>query len=240
MRIRAKLAVWSVAYLHWLAGESQLVPPPRWCRLSDQSVWEASGAGSDFGVTPSISLRPSGHTITRSNVILLPNPPLDSDAVSVVGRTLPRSDAYAELFSIASFAKYSSPPTRSSEFRIISFRAAVTLLGAPFGLPAPALGPPLLPLTKGLDIDLLFCFFLIKPVPCCSKRPISSRLISGFRSNRSSFSGSSSISIVSSINLRTFSPVHPWCWPSIRPPHTPHLQTCRVQPLEQRLHGEGF
>src|SRR5262245_37880279 len=49
------------------------------------------GAGSDFGVTPSISLRPSGHTITRSNVILLPNPPLDSDAVSVVGRTLPRS-----------------------------------------------------------------------------------------------------------------------------------------------------
>jgi hypothetical protein len=36
------------------------------------------------------------------------------------------------------------------------------------------------------------------------------------------------------------SPVHPWCWPSIRPQHTPHSQTCRVQALERRLHGEGF
>ena len=24
------------------------------------------------------------------------------------------------------------------------------------------------------------------------------------------------------------------------PPDTPHLQTCRVQPLERRLHGGGF
>src|SRR5262249_19403283 len=122
----------------------------------------------------------------------------------------------------------------------MSFSPRGFFFGAPLGLPAPALGPPRLPLTKGSENDLLFCFFLINPAPCCSKRPISSRLISAFFSNRSSFSGSSSISIVSSINLRTFSPMHPWCWPYIRPPHTPHLQTCRVQPLEQRLHGEGF
>jgi hypothetical protein len=49
------------------------------------STWEAAGAGSAFGVTPSISLRPSGQTMWRSNIILTPNPPSDSDAASVVG-----------------------------------------------------------------------------------------------------------------------------------------------------------
>src|SRR5690242_5753577 len=33
------------------------------------SAWEASGAGSAFRVTPSTSRRPSGKTITRSNVM---------------------------------------------------------------------------------------------------------------------------------------------------------------------------
>src|SRR6516164_284690 len=89
------------------------------------SAGEASGAGSDFGVTPSISLRPSGQTIWRSNTILTGTPPLDSSAASVVGSTFPRSDANAEPFSIASLAKYSSPPTRSKDPRIMSFRALV-------------------------------------------------------------------------------------------------------------------
>src|SRR5262249_42990739 len=53
------------------------------------SIWEdPEGGGSCLGVTPSISLRPSGHTITRSNVIFTPNPRLDSSAASVVGSPL--------------------------------------------------------------------------------------------------------------------------------------------------------
>jgi hypothetical protein len=44
-----------------------------------------AGTGNCLGVTPSISRWPSGKTITRSNVILVLNPPSDSDAASVVG-----------------------------------------------------------------------------------------------------------------------------------------------------------
>src|SRR5215471_3670619 len=40
------------------------------------SSWEASGAGSAFGVTPSISRWPLGCTITLVKVICAPMPPL--------------------------------------------------------------------------------------------------------------------------------------------------------------------
>src|SRR6516165_10120941 len=50
------------------------------------SAWEASGTGSAFGVTPSISLRPSGQTIWRSKTIFTPRPPPDSSALSVWGK----------------------------------------------------------------------------------------------------------------------------------------------------------
>src|SRR5262249_49246853 len=42
--------------------------------------------GSCFGVTPSISLRPSGHTMMRSKVIFVLSPPSDSGIASVDGR----------------------------------------------------------------------------------------------------------------------------------------------------------
>jgi hypothetical protein len=45
----------------------------------------------------------------RSNVNLAFTPPLDSAAAAIVaGRILPNSDANAELFSIASLARYSA------------------------------------------------------------------------------------------------------------------------------------
>src|SRR6516162_590170 len=104
---------------------------------------EASGAGSCFGVAPSTSRWPSAWTITLVNVICADAPPLDSASVaSCVGRILPNSELNALEFSIASFAKYSSPPTRSSEARIMSLSALLTLLSDPFGRPAPARGPP--------------------------------------------------------------------------------------------------
>jgi hypothetical protein len=43
-----------------------------------------SGAGSAFGVTPSMYLWPSGITMTRWKVILVPSPPLDSFAAAIV------------------------------------------------------------------------------------------------------------------------------------------------------------
>src|SRR5262245_23708627 len=46
------------------------------------------GFGSCFGVTPSTSRCPSGHTITRSNVTFSLMPPLDSGIASVLGSWL--------------------------------------------------------------------------------------------------------------------------------------------------------
>src|SRR5262249_43079536 len=67
------------------------------------SAWEASGAGSDFG--GSTSRRPSGKTISRTNLSSTPTPPSVSDVFSVVGSTFDSSEAYAELFSRPSATK---------------------------------------------------------------------------------------------------------------------------------------
>ena len=71
-------------------------------RVSTIDQTTVAGAGSCFGVTPSISRRPSGHTMCRSNTILTPKPPSDSEAFSVVGRTFPSNPANADEFSMAS------------------------------------------------------------------------------------------------------------------------------------------
>src|SRR6516225_9808169 len=51
------------------------------------SAWGASGAGSDFGVVPSTSRWPSGHTTSRMNRSSTPTPPSESGADNIVGST---------------------------------------------------------------------------------------------------------------------------------------------------------
>src|SRR5262249_46578540 len=101
-------------------------------------VSSGSGAGSAFGVTPSILRRPSGHTISltkRNSPLSRPSQSHPSGLAS----PFESSPLNAELFSTARRSRYEtmppSPPARSAARRIASFRATVTLLPTPFGLP---------------------------------------------------------------------------------------------------------
>ena len=157
------------------------------------------GDGSCFGVTPSTSRCPSGHTMMRSK-LTVGAPPLVSGIANVLGRTFPSNPANALLFSIASVARYCSPPTLSNAANICSRNAADVLFLLPFGRPGPALPDPIpstgcllfsclfipLLLAKSIaslrPISILFvCFFffcvLLKALPCLSNRPSGSRLI---------------------------------------------------------------
>src|SRR6516225_5776270 len=157
-----------------------LTPPARRRYGSIALVSSGSGAGSAFGVTPSISRWPLGCTITLVKVICAPMPPSDSDVESVVGSTLPKSEANALEFSMASFAKYLSPPTFSRADRMASRSCSVVLFFAPGGRPAPARGPPCVPFSNWPAVlRLITPLFLIKSPPRLSNRPISSRLNSG-------------------------------------------------------------
>jgi hypothetical protein len=63
------------------------------------STW---GAGSDFGVTPSISFLPSGHTMCRSNTMRTPNLPSSYSPAIFVGNTFASKDANALVLVTAS------------------------------------------------------------------------------------------------------------------------------------------
>src|SRR6516162_6339223 len=143
----------------------RISPPARRRYGSIALVSSGSGTGSAFGVTPSISRRPSGHTMCRSNTILTPSPPPDSSALSVWGKHFPSKLENALEFSTASLVRYpvspSAPPALSPAWRMAALRSRVTRLSVPFGFPA---GLPDTPGRNGVPPG--------RRLPFLSKRPV--------------------------------------------------------------------
>jgi hypothetical protein len=128
--------------------------------------------------------------MTRSKVIRSCLPPVDSGIASVLGRTFPSSPENALLFSTASLAKYSSPPTLSSAAHICSRSAMDVLFFDPFGLPGPGFPWPILNSLFGCLFNPVFFCVFANVFPCLSKRPSGSLFTSGFLSSVSNCVGS--------------------------------------------------